>query len=131
MPARQFTVSFRTGRHILHCRTFDTQTKAKSLPLLLATPIQNRGLKSKTTKIPEFNFGRGQVSAWLKNRCSLTADKKEIQDKFKNMSADNLPRWTKFEAADNSGLLIKNRNRIYISFTFFYKRFTKLGTKEL
>lgn len=47
------------------------------------------------------------------------------------MLADNLPRWAKFEPAVNSGLLIKNKNRIYISFTFFYKRFTKLETKEL
>ena len=47
------------------------------------------------------------------------------------MSAENLPRWTKFEPDDNPGLLIKNKNRIYISFTLFYKQFTKMDTKEL
>jgi|GEM_PF-6674744 hypothetical protein len=78
----------------------------KSLPLPPATPGQNRGLRSKKTKYLNSISVRGQVSAWLKNRSSLKIDKKEIQDlNSKNMSADNLPQWTKFELADNPGLL--------------------------
>jgi hypothetical protein len=77
----------------------------KSLPFLPATPGQNRGLKSKTTKYPNSISVREQVSAWVKDRFSLTVNKKEIQDlNSKNKSADYLPRWTKFEPADNSGL---------------------------
>ena len=32
------------------------------------------------TKYPNSFRVRGQVSAWVENRCSLTVDKKEIQD---------------------------------------------------
>ena len=72
-----------------------------------------------------------RVMANEEEPASPTRDSQAKSELNLNMFEDNLPWWTKFEPAENSGLLIKNKNRIYISFTFFYKRFTKLCTKEL
>jgi len=102
----------------LHCRTSDTQTKAmqKSLPLPTATDGQNRGLKSKTR---EFNFGsRTKFSLAEKIDVRWQWKKTKLRTKFNNMSADNLPRWTKFEPVENSETL-KSKTEFTFRLHFF------------
>ncbi len=55
--------------------------------------------------------------------------KENSRTKFKNMSEDNLPRWTKFESIENSETL-KSKNRIYISFTFFLRAIYQVENKR-
>jgi hypothetical protein len=47
------------------------------------------------------------------------------------MFADHFIMVDKIRARSQLRSFKKKKSRIYISFTFFYKRFTKLDTKEL
>ena len=61
---------------------------------------------------------------WIKKNSGLKF-KKYVRRKFTTVDKIRA-RWQ-----PRSFLLIKNKNRIYISFTPFYKQFTKMDTKEL